>query len=77
MSEVRQRLEEGVAVLARLEQRRRDTGTPRLGFGTEFLIIARELEQLEHDILNDPGALEPQLHRLRQDPAPGDGASAR
>ncbi len=76
MSETKQRLEKGVAVLARLEKKRLDTRTPQLGYDTEFLIIARELEQLEHDILRDPGALESHLLRQPESPAAGDGSAA-
>ncbi len=65
MGEMKDRLERGVAMLARLEQRRQDTRTPQWGAETEFLIINYELRQLESDILRDPGALESQLVRVR------------
>ena len=57
MSEIRERLAKGVAILAQLEQRRRDTRSRLWGHETEYLIIARELRQLESDILRDPGPL--------------------
>ncbi|MBZ5726682.1 MAG: hypothetical protein LAP87_16985 [Acidobacteriia bacterium] len=66
MREIKDRLEKGVAALARLELRRQDTRTPQWGSETEHLIIDYELRQLESDILNDPGALESQLVRVRR-----------
>ena len=66
MSEIRERLEKGFGVLQRLERRRLDTHSPQLGYNAEYLIIAAELHQLEADILHDPGALEPQLVRVRR-----------
>jgi hypothetical protein len=66
MSDIKLRLERGVAVLDQLEQRRRDTRTPLWGHNAERLIIARELQEIEDDILRDPGALESQLVRIRR-----------
>jgi hypothetical protein len=54
MSTIGERLEEGAAMLDRLDQRRRETRTPRWGYDTEYLIVSMELRQLENDILNDP-----------------------
>ena len=54
MSTIRERLERGVAMLDQLDQRRRETRSPRWGYDTEYLIISQELRQLEHDILCDP-----------------------
>ena len=68
MSETRERLGQGFAVLQRLDRRRLDTKTPKLGYNAEHLIIARELGELEADILQDPGALEAHLFRLRRKP---------
>jgi len=66
MSEIRNRLEKGVAVLQELEQKRRETCTPKLGYDTEFEIVTRELCELEEDILREPGALASQLVRVRR-----------
>ena len=66
MNEVKQRLEKGVAILADLDQRRRDTRNAQWGRETQYLIIDQELRLLEHDILADPGALESQLIRVRR-----------
>ena len=53
MNEIKARLENGVALLERLEKRRRETRSPHLGYNAEFLIIATELRQLEADIFRD------------------------
>jgi hypothetical protein len=54
MSTIRERLEKGVAMLDQLDQRRRETRSPRWGYDTEYLIISQELRQLENDIFSDP-----------------------
>jgi hypothetical protein len=61
MNDIKTRLEKGAAVLQRLERRRRETRSPLLGYNAEFLIIAKELRQLEADIFRDPGALASRL----------------
>jgi hypothetical protein len=54
MNTIRERLEKGAAMLDQLDQRRRETRSPRWGYDTEYLIISQELRQLENDILCDP-----------------------
>ena len=54
MNTIRERLEKGVAMLDQLDQRRRETRSPRWGYDTEYLIVSQELRQLENDILCDP-----------------------
>jgi hypothetical protein len=54
MSTIRERLEKGAAMLDQLDQRRRETRSPRWGYDTEYLIVSQELRQLENDILSDP-----------------------
>ena len=66
MSKIKERLEKGMAALLELEQKRLDTCSPRLGYDTEFEIITRELCELEEEILREPGALAPQLVRVRK-----------
>jgi hypothetical protein len=53
MSTIRERLEKGVAMLEWLDRRRRETRSPRWGYDTEYLIISRELRQIENEILNE------------------------
>jgi hypothetical protein len=52
MSTIRERLEKGVALLDQLDQRRRETRSPRWGYDTEYLIVSQELRQLENDVLS-------------------------
>ena len=66
MSNIAERLRRGVAILEELDQQRRENNAPRWGHDTEYAIIATELEDLEQDILCDPGALELQLVRVRR-----------
>jgi hypothetical protein len=66
MHEIKERLERGFGLLQSLEKRRLDTRTPLLGYNVEYLVIDRELRQLEADILREPGALESQLVRVRR-----------
>ena len=63
MSTIRERLERGVAMLDQLDQRRRETRSPRWGYDTEYLIISQELRQLENDGLCDPM---PKVVRVRR-----------
>jgi hypothetical protein len=56
MSTIGERLEKGAAMLDQLDQRRRETRSPRWGYDTEYLIISQELRQLENDILCDPAS---------------------
>jgi hypothetical protein len=51
MENLRERLERGVAILDRLDRRRQETKSPLWGYNTEYLVIARELRQLEADLL--------------------------
>jgi hypothetical protein len=66
MSEIRERLGKGFAALQRLDKRRLETKSPKLGYNAEHLIIAQELSDLEADILQDPGALEAHFVRPRR-----------
>ena len=74
MSDIKERLKLGAAILDQLEQKRSETRTPALGYDTEFLIVYRELRELENEILADPGALESQLVRVRRKRAAGGAA---
>ena len=51
MENIRERLERGVATLDALDRRRQETKSPLWGYNTEYLVIARELRQLEKDLL--------------------------
>lgn len=73
MSNIRERLKRGAAILEQLDKKRAETRTPALGYDTEFLVIYRELRELESDIVADPGALEGQLVRVRRKRADAHG----
>src|SRR5262249_10858289 len=51
MDNLRERLERGVAILNRLDQRRLETRSPLWGYNTEYLLIGRDLRQLKPDLL--------------------------
>ena len=51
MNSLRDRLERGVAILELLDRRRQETESPSLGYNTEYLVVSRELKELEADWL--------------------------
>jgi hypothetical protein len=65
MTSAKTRLESRVDVLATIDRRRSETGNAGVGTAIEHSIIARELAELEEDILADPGALESLLVPVR------------
>jgi len=67
------RLNLGAKRLDKLDRRREETRSPRLGYDTEREIVDRELGELERDIMADPGALESLFVRL---PKPGASKTA-
>ena len=66
MRSTKERLEQSVAALDTLERKRAEMRTPTLGHDTEWSMIERELRELERDILEDPGALEKFLVRIKR-----------
>ncbi len=58
MMNTQDRLERAARALDVIDRRRGETGDERLGRGIEHFIVRRELQELEQDILADPGALE-------------------
>ena len=64
MSEIKQRLQTGAAILEQLKRKRLETRTPQCGYDIEFLIVYRELQELENDLLAEPGPGSPQLDPL-------------
>jgi len=66
------RIQRGAHMISVLEGRRRASGDPNLGSNIERMIIGRELEDLEHEIGLDPGALAPYICA----PAPRDGQTS-
>ena len=65
MSKAVDRLNLGAAVLALIEQKRAETGDELLGAGIERAVLEAQFQELESDILENPGAFEPWLVRRR------------
>ena len=65
MSTMADRLELYEAVLALIEKKRAATGDPNLGDTIERVIIEGQFQELEREILENPGAIEPWLVRRR------------
>lgn len=54
------------AILALIETQRAESGDESLGRNIERLILDAQFQQLEHEILENPGAIEPWLIRRRR-----------
>jgi hypothetical protein len=65
MSKASEELKLYEAVLALIELKRGETGDESLGADIEELIIAAQFRDLEVDIMQNPGAIEPWLVRRR------------
>lgn len=65
MSQLQMRLAEAASTLEKIEVTRVESHNPGFGENTERLLIARELAELERNILEDPGDLERFLVRIR------------
>jgi hypothetical protein len=52
-------------LLALIDRKRGETGDPHLGSAIERAIIDAQFRELEQDIFEDPGAIEPWLIRRR------------
>ena len=66
MSTTKDRIELSEAILALIEKKRVQTGDETLGMAIEQVIIESQFEDLEHEILENPGAIEPWLVRRRR-----------
>jgi len=53
-------------ILAIIDRRRTETGDAFLGSGIERVILDMQVQELEQDILEHPGAIEPWLVRQRR-----------
>jgi len=54
------------AILALIDQARTETGDPSLGSGIEGAVLDMQFRELEAEILENPGGIEPWLVRRRQ-----------
>jgi hypothetical protein len=66
MSNAADRLKLGEAILELIEKKRAETGDESLGTGIERAVLDVQFQDLEADILEDPGAFEPWLIRQRR-----------
>jgi hypothetical protein len=66
MSNTADRLELCEAILAVIERRRAETGDPALGAAIERVVIDSQFREIEDEILENPGAIEPWLIRRRR-----------
>jgi hypothetical protein len=66
MSTTKDRIELSEAILALIEKKRAQSGDPTLGEAIERVIIESQFQDLEHEILENPGAIEPWLIRRRR-----------
>ena len=67
MSTVKDRLELSEAILALIEKKRIEARDESLGASIERVVIESQFQELEHEILENPGAIEPWLVRRRRD----------
>ena len=65
MSTVTDRLELYAAILGLLEKKRAQTGDETLGAAIERVILEGQFQEIEQEILENPGAIEPWLIRRR------------
>jgi hypothetical protein len=66
MSTAKDRIELSEAILALIEKRRVQTGDHMLGTVIEQVVIENQFQDLENEILENPGAIEPWLVRRRR-----------
>lgn len=66
MGTTKNRMELSEAILALIEKKRIQTGDDGLGADIEQLIVESQFRDLEHEILENPGAIEPWLIRRRR-----------
>ena len=66
MSSAVDRLKLAEAVLALIGQKREETGDDLLGAEIERVVVEAQFRELEAEILENPGAIEPWLIRRRR-----------
>jgi hypothetical protein len=66
MSNMADRLALCEAILGLIEKKRAETGDPYLAQSVERAIVENEFHDVEHEILENPGAIEPWLVRRRR-----------
>ncbi len=66
MSNTADRLQLCEAILALIEQKRAETGDPFLCSSIERVVLDTHFQELESEILENPGPIEPWLMRRRR-----------
>ena len=66
MSSTADRVQLCEAVLDLIERKRVETGDANIGAAIEHAVLKTQMEDLEREILDNPGAFEPWLIRLRR-----------
>jgi hypothetical protein len=66
MSHTADRLELYGAILTLIDQKRAATGDDSLGLAVERVVVDSQSQELEREILDNPGAIEPWLIRWRR-----------
>jgi hypothetical protein len=66
MASTAERLSLYEAILALIDEKRENTGDASLGESIERVVIESQFRELEHEIFDNPGAIEPWLIRLRR-----------
>ena len=67
MSTAKDRLELSEAILTLIEKKRIEARDESLGASIERLVVESQFQELEHEILENPGAIEPWLVRRRRE----------
>lgn len=66
MSNAKDRLELYEAIVALIERKRAETNDPNLAAAVERAVLDSQFRELEDEILDNPGAIEPWLIRKRR-----------
>jgi len=66
MSSTADRLSLYEAVLSLIENKRVETGDENLGAAIERVVVDGQVRELENEVFENPGAIEPWLVRLRR-----------
>ena len=67
MSTVHDRMKLCEDIMALIDRRREETGDPYLGSAIERVVLDNQFRELEQDIFDNPGAIEPWLLRKRRE----------
>ena len=65
MSNTSDRMKLAAEILALIDRKRAEAGDPNLGSAIERVLLDAQIREIEQDIFEDPGAIEPMLVRRR------------